>query len=457
MATEQSQPIPTEKGWPLLGILPKLFTGDPFEYLKTIMLERGDFVQLNFGPKPVYLVSGPDYLKRIMWENYLNYRKPDMLYDSARRSMGNGLVTSSGEFWLRQRRMIQPHLHRKNLINLFSDMVEAISESLNSWELSAQHNAEVELGEKMAEISSAVTMRTMFGKGILPAAEVAEISTRVLRMVKHGGETVYSTMVPKWFPIPGQPQYERDLSATKEKVNQIIVKCRQEKENSASLIQMLINSVDEESNEQMTEQQLFDEVMTIVIAGYETTAAALTWLGVVFHDHPQILENLRAEIDRVLGGRTPSFEDVPQLTYTRQVLMEVLRMYTVVPFLPRALNQADRLGEYELPANATILVFYHGVHHNPHVWDCPEVFDPDRFKPENIAGRHAFAYVPFSAGPRKCAGDEFALLEGTLAIAMLLQKYNLHIIPNQTFAARLGATMHPGKGVKATLSIRTSA
>jgi len=458
MDTQASQPIPIEKGWPLLGILPKfLGGGDPFEYLKNIMLEKGDFVQLNFGPKPVYLVSHPNYLKRILMENYHNYRKPDMLYNVAREVAGNGLTTSSGEFWLRQRRMIQPFLHRKALVDLFSEMKEAIAERLDDMAILAKNGTQVELGDKIGEIIMNVTVRTMFGKGTLLAEDVTKIGLRAARIIKYMGETLYSSMVPKWFPIPGRGQFLDDFNATRETVNQIIAKCRQEKETSASLIQMLINAVDEESNEQMTEQQLFDEVITMFVAGYETTTIALTWMGVVLNSYPEVLEKLQAEIDQVLGGRSPSFEDVPRLTYTRQVFMEILRMYTIAPLLPRALNQADHLGSYYLPADALVLVFYHGVHHNPDVWNKPEVFDPERFTPENMTGRHAFAYVPFSAGPRKCAGDEFALLEGPLVMAMMLQKYNIHVLPNQTFAAKIGASMRPAKDVKVIFSNRVAA
>lgn len=453
----QSQAIPIEKGWPLLGILPSFFSGDPFEYLKNVMLEKGDFVQLNFGTKPIYLVSHPDYLKRILWENYHNYRKPDFLYSAGKELMGNGLSGSDGELWLRQRRMIQPYLHRKELVHLFSDMSEAIADVLDEWELLAQKGTEVELGEKMGAITMNVIARTMFGKGTLPSAEIAQVGSHIMGMVKYSGETIYSTMVPKWFPIPGRANFLRNLNATKETINQVIAKCRQDKETSASLIQMLINAVDEESQQQMSEQQLFDEVMTIFIAGYETTATVLTWLGVVLRDRPSILEKLREEIDRVLGTRIPTFEDIPQLSYTRRVFMETMRMYTIVPMLPRALNKADQLGPYHLPAEAIVLVFYQGVHHNPRVWDNPEVFDPERFTPEKIANQNAFAYVPFSAGPRKCAGNDFALLEGTLAIAMILQKYNLNILPNQTFAAGIGSTMHPRNGVKLTISKRNLA
>lgn len=448
-----NQTIPTQKGLPLLGILPKFIGRDPFEYLKTIMLEQGDFVRLDFGPQAIYLASHPDYLQHILRDNYQNYRKPDLFYKVGKEMLGNGLVTSSGDFWLRQRRMIQPQLHRKQLAQLFAEMQAGISEVLDRWAVLAQNQTEVDVVDKMAEITINVITRTMFGQETLSPAEVTEVGQRVMRLIKYIGETLFTGMLPGWIPKPGEAAFQRDLRKTQQAVNAIIAKCRAEKESSASLIQMLINSVDEETNEEMTEQQLFDEVMTIFVAGYETTSTALTWLAVVLQRHPDVLEKLRAEIDQ-LGGRPPAFDDLTRLTYTRKVFMEVMRLYTVVPFLPRALITADQLGNYSLPANALVLVFYHGVHHNPRVWDHPEVFDPERFTPEQMAQRHPFAYVPFSAGPRKCAGDEFALIEGPLVMAMLLQRYTIQLLPNQTFPARVGATMRPVKGVKATLSVR---
>lgn len=454
METTKFQPIPVQKGLPLLGILPKLFGRDPYEYLKSIMLEQGDFVQLNFGPQPVYLVSHPDYLQRILRDNYQNYRKSDLFYNAGREIVGNGLVTSSGDFWLRQRRMIQPHLHRKQLESLFFDMRDAILETLNGWGPLDANHTEVDLGEKMGEITMNVITRAMFGVETLQTVTAAETNRRVVQITKYSGKSLFSGLLPRWIPIQGRQEFLRDLSAVQETVNQMIARCRQDKEVSASLIQMLLNSVDEESHQQMTEQQLFDEVMTIFLAGFETTATALTWFGVILQDHPEVLEKLRAEVDQVLGTRLPTFEDVPRLVYTRQVFMETLRMHTVIPFLPRSLNKADRLGNYDLPANALVLVFYHGVHHNPRIWDKPEVFDPERFVPERMAAQHPFAYVPFSAGPRKCAGDEFASIEGPLVMAMLLQRYNIDLLPNQTFAAGIGSVMKPRNGVKVTFSAR---
>ncbi len=224
MTIQQNQPIPVEKGWPLLGVLPNLLSGDPFEYLKNIMLKKGEFVQLNIGTQPIYLVSHPDYFKRVLWENYHNYTKPGILYEPAREVVGNGLVLSEGEFWLRQRRMIQPHLHRKQLVHLFNDIVSSIEEILHNWELFAKNSTEIDLDEKMGEITINVAARTMFGANTLPKDDVIKIGHRISELGKYNGKTAYSSALPKWFPIPGRKEFERNLHDTKETINQIILR-----------------------------------------------------------------------------------------------------------------------------------------------------------------------------------------------------------------------------------------
>ncbi len=455
MATEQFQKVPTRKGWPVLGVVPEFIGQASKDYFKNVMLAQGDLVRLDFGPQPVYLVSHPDYLQRILRDNYQNYRKPDLLYGAARKVVGQGLVTSTGDVWLRQRRMIQPHLHRKQLAHLFTEMQAAVTEVLSRWEALAQNHSEVEMGAKMAEVTINVITRSMFGQEILSPTEITAVGQCAIRLVKYISESLFTGLLPRWFPKPREATFRRELQTMRQVINRIIAKCRADKETSAGLIEMLIKSVDEETNQGMTEQQLFDEVMTIFLAGYETTSTALTWLLVVLKEHPAVREKLQAEIEQALGSRPPTFEDLLHLTYTQQVFMEMLRYHTVASFLPRALNEPDQLGPYQLPANALVLLSLHGVHHNPRVWDHPELFDPERFTPEAIAQRHPFAYVPFSAGPRKCAGDDFALLEGPLIIAMLLQRYTITLLPNQTFRASLG-DLRPTNGVKATLSAQGS-
>lgn len=449
-----STPIPTKKGWPLLGVLPEIFGKDPFEYLKNVMQSEGDFVRLNIAVQPVYLVSHPDYLQHILRDNHKNYYKPDMFYASARQIAPQGLVVSEGELWLKQRRMIQPHLHRKQLVHLFNDMVQATAEVLDQWSGIAQTGREAELSEELSRITINVITHTMFGKGSLTPAEIQETTHRAQRLIEYVGRSMFTSVLPQWLPLPERKQFRADVQIFEKTVQKIVRKCRENPDGSASLIQMLLNTVDAETNTQMSNQQLFDEVATIFLAGYETTATVLTWLGVVLEQEPEVLGKLQAEIEQVLGGRTPTFEDIPRLTYTRQVFMEIMRRHTVVPVLPRAAIEADQIGRYKIPAKSLVLVFYHGVHHNPQVWENPAQFNPGRFTPEQMATHHPFAYVPFSAGPRKCAGDEFAMMEGVLVMAMMLQRFHLHITPGQSYQARLGATMRPVNGVRFRLSER---
>lgn len=453
MTTQPVQKIPVRQGWPLLGVLPEFIGQASKEYFKKVMLEQGDLVRLDFGLAPIYLVSHPDYVQRILRDNYQNYRKPNMLYGAAREVVGQGLVTSTGELWLRQRRLIQPHLHRKQLIHLFTEMQVAVTTVLDSWIGLAQNHSVVEMGDRMSEVTINVITQTMFGQETLSPEEITAVGQCAVRLVNHVSRSLLTGLLPKWLPKPRAATFERDRETMRQVINRIIAKCRAEPETSAGLMAMLIQAVDEETNQGMTEQQLFDEVMTIFLAGYETTSTALTWLLVILKNHPAVLAQLQAEVDQVLGGRPPTFEDTLRLTYSQQVFMEVLRYHTVASLLPRTLNQPDQLGPYQLPANALVLLSFYSVHHNPRVWDQPETFDPSRFTPEAMAHRHPFAYVPFSAGPRKCAGDEFALLEGPLIMAMLLQRYTVTLLPNQTFQSNLG-NLRPKNGVQATLSLR---
>lgn len=452
LQAQDARQIPHKKGWPLLGVLPELISSpDPYVYLKNIMLKYGDFVQLELGPQTAYLVSHPDYLQHILRDNYQNYPKPDILYGTLKEISPNGLGVSTGDFWLRQRRMIQPHLHRKQLGYLFKEMVFAIAEQLDNWAPLARTGTVLELGEKLGEITMNVALYTMFGKDTLPLEALAQTAGCLTRILDYAGQGIVISVLPPWLPLPAREQFKKDVQTLRSIMGQLIAQCRKNRTESAGLMQTLMDAVDEETQTQMTDEQLYDETVDLLTAGFETTNRVLTWLVVVLERYPAVAAKLKAEIAEVLGKRLPTFEDAARLTYTRQVFMEILRMYTVVPFLPRAVTQADHLGPYPLPAGAMVLIFYHGVHHNPRVWNKPEEFIPERFDPQAGENVHPFGYVPFSAGPRKCAGDEFALLEGPLIMAMMLQRYTLRTLPDQSYAAGLGATMRPKNGVKVTL------
>lgn len=459
MTVPQTTPTPAKpmasiaeyNGFPVVGVLPDLFRQKPLEFMRNITHEHGDFVKVMAGPQPIYLVSNPDYLQRILRDNYRNYRKPDLLYKSAAKIIGNGLVLSEGDFWFRQRRMMQPHFHRKYLSLLTETMTHTISGVLETWEALAESGEVVNMGQEMSRITMGIITNTMFGTDTLSSDDMETISRDMPALIDHTTLRGYMPFVPDWVPFPGDQKFETILQNIREIVTRFIDLKRNEQDESADLISMLLNSVDEETNEQMTNEQLFDEAMTIFLAGFETTSTVLTWLWHVLNENPEIELKLREEIETVLGKQTPSIESLKQLTYSRMVFQETMRMYPPVPLLPRVAVEADHLGDYEIPANATLVMFFYGTHYNPNVWETPDKFIPERFTPEQTKGRSKFAYLPFSSGPRKCIGDEFAMMEGVLAMTMMLQNYQVKLVADHVVEPKLAITLRPANGIKATL------
>lgn len=444
-------PMAEYNGFPVVGVLPDLFRQKPLEFMRNITREHGDFVKVMAGPQPIYVVSNPDYLQRMLRDNYRNYRKPDLLYKAAAKVIGNGLVLSEGDFWLRQRRMMQPYFHRKYLSLLTETMTHTISGVLETWEALAESGEVVNMGQEMSRITMGIITNTMFGTDTLSSNDMETISRDMPFLIDHATLRGYMPFIPDWLPLPGNGEFEAKLQNIRDIVNRFIDLKRNEQGESADLISMLLNVVDEETNEQMTNEQLFDEAMTIFLAGFETTSTVLTWLWHVLNENPEIEVKLREEIETVLGKETPSIESLKQLTYSRMVFQETMRMYPPVPLLPRVTVEADQLGDYEIPANATLVMFFYGTHYNPNVWETPDKFIPERFTPEQTKGRSQFAYLPFSSGPRKCIGDEFAMMEGVLAMAMMLQSYRVNLVPEHKVEPKLAITLRPTNGVLATI------
>lgn len=443
--------IPEYKGFPVVGILPELLRQKPLEFMRSISHDYGDFVKVMAGPYPIYVVSNPDYLQRILRDNYRNYRKPDLLYKAAATVIGNGLVLSEGDFWLRQRRMMQPYFHRMYLSQLTETMTCSISNVLTTWQTYAERGDIVNMGQEMSRITMSIIMTTMFGTDTLSSDDMETISRDMPFLIDHATIRGYLPFIPDWMPLPGDGEFEVKSQNICDIVMRFIDLKRNDKGEASDLISMLLEAVDEETNEQMTNEQLFDEAMTIFLAGFETTSTVLTWLWHVLNENPEIEMKLREEIERVLGEKIPDIEALKQLEYSRMVFQETMRMYPPVPLLPRVTVEADYLGDYEIPANATLVLFFYGTHYNPNVWENPDKFIPERFSAEQVKGRSQFAFVPFSAGPRKCLGDEFAMMEGVLAMTMMLQNYRVNLVPEHKVEPKLSITLRPANGVLARM------
>lgn len=436
---------------PKINILPDILTSSPFELL-TRAAQQGDFVKIGLGPQTVYLVSNPDYFQAVLRDDASSFVKSPKLYEAARMMLGNGLVTSSGDFWFRQRRMIQPYFHKKQVADFTSNIVNAIGDTLESWEAGDKRHSN--LKSNMSQLTIEVIAQTLFGKNVVSPEEIRLVSEHLIFLADYIALRGYLPFVPLGMPLPGHGRYKRSMQDLYRIVERFIELGKTDQMQSGTLLSMMVHAVDEDTNERMTVSQLFDETMTIFSAGFETTSVTLAWLIYLLDQYPDIKEKVQNEIDTVLGDKEPTFEDFQKLTYTQMAFQESLRILPASPMVPRTTAKNVQLGSHHIPEGKMLLMFIYGLHHNPDVWENPEQFDPMRFAPEAARNRSQFAFMPFIVGSRQCLGRHFAMLEGVLAIAMIMQKFEVIIPPNQNIKPKLSATLTPSPSIEFVLRHR---
>jgi cytochrome P450 len=446
---------PRTGGLPVVGALPAFFRR-PFDFFLSARERYGDIYTLDLGIVRWVIVNHPRHAEYILRDNSQNYRKGGGLWDMVRTILGNGLVVSEGDFWLRQRRMIQPHFHRKQLAGLTDAMVDATTAGLESWDRAAASQQPVDLLPRFSSITMRVIARALFGQGLGQAAldRVSDVMAFTMDYLMTGTIT-YS--LPRWLPLPGARRHRAGVREFDALVAQIIAHERSAEIPSDSLLGMLVQMVDEESGERMTDAQLVDEVKTFFLAGYETTSLALTWSVYLLTQHPAVLDKLRAEVDAVLAGRTPSFADLPALTYTRMVIQETMRLRPPAFWVPRTAVADDVIDGYAIPAGASVMPLIYGIHHHPDLWEQPERFDPERFTGEALAQQHKSAWMPFGLGQRQCIGRDFSIMEAQIILAMIVQRYTLTTMDGQTVLPKFSTTLKPDRPVMVGLRRRAGA
>lgn len=437
--------IPELKGYPVVGNLPRYGFNLPSAFVDA-QRSGGDVVRIHYGTARFYLLSHPDHVEWVLQKNAKNYVKG---FNRAKVTilLGNGLVANEGASWLRQRRLMQPAFHRKRLERFAQVMAEETEKMLERWEVPAAEDRPLDAAKEMKLLTRRVVMRTMFG-----LAEGDEEGERVARAF----ETTLSILgvryfLPLWFgrlPLPFNRRFERALAALDEKVYRIIDERRRgEADSGDDLLSMLMEARDEETGESMTEKQLRDEVLLLYLAGHETTANTLSWVWYLLSKHPEARRKVQEEVYRVLEDRPPTFEDLPQLIYTRMVIDETLRLYPPADTIARKPLEDDVIGGYRIPAGSALALSPYVTHHRADLWENPEGFDPERFAPGYGHGRPRYAYYPFGGGPRQCIGNSFALMEATLVVAAVAQRYRLDLVPGQEVKARVKGTLTPVPGV----------
>lgn len=388
--------------------------------------EYGDVAHVKLGSLHVYVVAEPENVHHVLVKNPSNYIKGNG-YTGFRLLVGQGLVTSDGDLWWRQRRLMQPSFTPKSIVQYFDMMVETTERMLDRWSnpspaLPAMQGGSLIMDDEMTRLTMSIISKAIFGVDLgEESAEVSEAFHDAFAFVT--ARTMSAFALPLSVPLPAHQRFLRSLRLIDNFVGRQIEKGRRQESNT--LLSVLLRARDEETGAAMTEKQLRDEVVTLFLAGFETTARSLTWGWYLLARHPHVMDQLIAEVDQVLGQRRPTVEDLHHLTYTRLVVDEALRLYPPTALLGRQIVEDDVIGGYRVTAGGIIMLAPYLTHRLPNVWPDPERFDPERFRPEMVAQRPKSAYIPFISGPRVCLGNNFALMEMTLAFVMAAQRYRV--------------------------------
>ena len=441
---------PGPRGVPILGMLPAV-RRDPIGVFLDARRRFGDVVYFKIGPRRGFLITDPADVRHVLQDNARNYRKSP-LYQKLRMSIGNGLLTSEGEFWLRQRRIAQPAFHRQRVAALAGVMAESAREIADRWDVLAYEGRPVDIADEMMRLTRTVALRALLGADLGPFSDRIDAAWAVIN--KRIGGNLWSLGFDR-LPTPGYRRFQAARSILQRAVDHVISERRRNPIERDDLLSMLMSARDEETGAVMTDEQLRVEVTTFLLAGQETSSLALTWTWYLLSRHQDVRRRLEEEIDSLLVGRAPEYPDLASLPYTRMVVDESMRLYPPAWGFSRQAIADDEVGGYRLPAGWLALIIPYVLHRHPAYWDDPERFDPERFLPDRSAARPKFVYLPFGAGPRQCIGNQFALLELHLTLATLAQRYRLQLVRGYAPKPWPLITLHPHAGMPMVIERRS--
>jgi cytochrome P450 len=421
---------------------------DPLGFLLATR-RYGEVVGMRFVFSPAYLIYHPDDVKHVLQENHFNYNKDLFTYHMLRPVLGDGLFTNDGDSWLHQRRLMQPAFHRKRLATYATLMAEATDAMLDSWQARREADGPLDIDGEMMRLTLRIVGQALFSIDL--AQETSTVGQAVTTLVKLLGDYVYAPFPPISVPTSRNRHLQAAIHELEAVTNGIIRERRAHGADTGDLLSMLLLARDEETGEGMSDKQARDEVMTLLLAGHETTAIALTWTWYLLSQHSEVESRLHAELEAVLGGNAPTLEHLPHLTYTSMVIQEAMRLYPPLWVISRKAIADDELGGYTIPQGSMVILSPYATHRHPAFWEQPEVFDPQRFTPERVAARPHYAHFPFGGGPRLCIGSNFALMEAQLVLAAVVQRYRFRLVPGHLVVPEAKITLRPRYGMPMTL------
>ncbi len=440
--TSAAPALPTRN---LLGHQPS-FKADPLALMLRAQREVGDLARLRFGPLWFHVLSDPAEVYSVLVEKHKKYSKRTPGYNMLSQVLGQGLLTSEGELWRRQRRVAQPAFHKAQIVGLTEVMRRASEDLADSLEPAAKNFSVVDIAQEMSNITLRIAGETLFGVDL--SDDSSEVSGSLDRMMQGFMQMMASPlpMLNTSIPLPRNIRMKRDIAELDRVVREIIAERRSDPGDAPTLLNMFIDARDEDGKG-MSDTQLRDEVLTMLLAGHETTANALAWTFYCISKHPQVARRLEAELDEVLDGSAPTMEQVRSLPYTTQVLKESMRLYPPAWTVGRRAEEGDEISGCRIPKGGLVLMSPYVLHRHPDYWENPEAFDPDRFGPDKAPPVRG-AYMPFIVGPRKCIGEHFAMTESVIMIATLISKYRFELIPGHAVIPEPSVTLRPKNGIK---------
>lgn len=436
---KRHRPLPPGPSWHTAVWNTVKFARQTLSFLQELRERYGDTVTLPTIVGPWILVFHPDGVRHVVQENHFNYRKGGIAYQVLSLTLRKGLLTNNGDSWLHQRRLIQPIFHRQRIAGFGLRMTE----SAQAWieEVNRDTQPPLDLFQQMSGLTLSIVCQALFGADMLPYKQRVFAASGT---INHLDAQAFSVPGLLSLPTPQRHRLYEARAALDAIVDELIAQRRaRSTESESDLLTMLLEARDEETGLGMSDQQVRDEVLTLMVAGHETTTNALCWTLMLLAQHPDIEVRIREEYTRVLGGRAAQMEDLPRLTFSRMVLEESMRLYPPAWAFGRSAIDEDEIGGYTIPKGAYVLMFPATTHRHPDFWEQPDAFDPERFEPERVAERHRFAYFPFGGGPRVCIGNQFALTEAQLILATILPCYQFRLLPGAKVVPEPLVTLRP--------------
>ncbi len=426
----------------------RAFQTDILGFLTRIAREYGDFAQFSFGPFRMCLVNHPSLVHQVLVEDAAKYYKTKLTKALLRPSLGDGLLISDGELWKRQRKLIQPAFHAARIAAYADTMTAYTQQAIAEWQPSQTRD----IGHDMMALTLDIVIKTLFGEQLTPK-EREDIGRAVdigQQQVGQAFKTIFRA--PDWLPTPARRRGEWATQTINAVIARFIARYRQTGQDRGDLLSMMLATVDESGG--MSDALARDEAFTLIVAGHETTANTLTWAWYLLSQHPQVEAALHAELDATLGGRAPSFDDLPRLPFTEAVVKETLRLYPAAYVTAREPQEDVRIGDYPAPKDSTVLISPYVTQRDPRWFDAPEQFKPERWLGDLEKRLPKFAYFPFGGGPRICIGNAFALMEARLILATIAQCFRLTLAPGHRVTVDPLVTLRPKHGMRMVVQAR---